>query len=152
MKQKPETLGREEFVLLVLGLTNGAELSPVQLQKLFFLLDKNIGSSIGGPFFNFKPYHYGPFDKSLYQVIDKLAADGLVEITDEQPSSPRSFKITSVGIKKGKAELKRWQLPKEFVKYISSIAVFVTTLSFRDLILAIYNEYPEMKEKSIFAG
>lgn len=143
-------MNKEEIVLLVLSSSNGGSYSPVQIQKLFFLIDKNLGKKIGGPHFDFRPYHYGPFDKNLYFVINELERKKLIEIIPEQINRPRSFKLTSTGQAYGIGLLNK--LKQNYKDYISKVDSFVRETSFQDLVLAIYKEYPEMKEKSIFAG
>ncbi len=38
----------------------GAAFDPIRVQKLLFLIDREVTERIGGPFFHFRPYHYGP--------------------------------------------------------------------------------------------
>jgi hypothetical protein len=75
---------RQEFMLAVLAAGNGEAHTPVQAQKLFFLLDRTVPAGIGGPWFNFQPHDYGPFDKAVYEDLRALAAKGLVAITSPQ--------------------------------------------------------------------
>ena len=66
----------DRYVLAVLSTAGGAEWTPVQLQKIFFLLDQTIGPALGGPKFNFEPYDYGPFDAEVYRRVEALQATG----------------------------------------------------------------------------
>src|SRR5882672_9526381 len=62
--------------ILLAGLAAGGEnvtYTPVQVQKLFFLLDREASTALGGPFFHFVPYDYGPFDQAVYAGLDDLA-------------------------------------------------------------------------------
>ena len=56
---------RKEVVLAALAPAKHAPHSPVQVQKLIFLIDRNIPREVGGPHFDFQPYNYGPFDKAV---------------------------------------------------------------------------------------
>jgi len=58
-----------------------ASFSPVQVQKLFFLLDREIPEFVGGPHFDFEPYDFGPFGREVYGVFDGLELCGLSEKT-----------------------------------------------------------------------
>src|SRR5690242_5263796 len=62
--------------IMLAALASGAheEFSPVQLQKMMFLIDRNIGPALGGPFFDFKPYDYGPFDVGVYNQFAIISA------------------------------------------------------------------------------
>lgn len=66
-------MDREDLVLACLAPAKGALHSPVQVQKMFFLIDRNISEDIEGPLFDFHPYDYGPFDKAVYETLEKLA-------------------------------------------------------------------------------
>ena len=83
--------------VLLLGLSGGHRFSPVQVQKLFFLIDKNAGVQIGGPFFNFVPYAYGPFDKTVYTELKLLADSGLIEISYNSRPSQRYYQLSQAG-------------------------------------------------------
>ena len=41
----------------------GTKFDPLRAQKLLFLIDQVVSERIGGPFFDFRPYLYGPFDQ-----------------------------------------------------------------------------------------
>ena len=71
---------KREVVLAALAPAQGKQHSPVQVQKLLFLLDREASELLGGPHFNFVPYNYGPFDKEVYQVLNELDFNELVTI------------------------------------------------------------------------
>ena len=73
-----------------------AELSPVQAQKLFFLIDQNASHLCGGPHFHFTPYDYGPFDSSVYSELDALSLKGDVEIV--RSARYRTYRLTPKGL------------------------------------------------------
>ena len=60
-------LSRENLVLAAFASAGGRRHTPVQAQKLLFLLDREV-PSLGTPF-KFIPYHYGPFDPEVYDVL-----------------------------------------------------------------------------------
>ena len=67
------SLGQTDIILAALAASRGAAHSPVQMQKLLFLLDKRLANELGGPHFNFIPHHYGPFDRTIYDLLEQLA-------------------------------------------------------------------------------
>ena len=120
--------------------------SPVQVQKLFFLLDKNIPKLINGPHFDFQPYNYGPFDEAVYRVIEELTQEGLAEII---PANSRLYyRLTNEGQKEGEKIFN--SLTSSAQKYLSEVSNFVLSLSFSSLVSAIYKAYPEMRKNSVF--
>jgi DNA-binding PadR family transcriptional regulator len=139
---------KQDFVLAVLSQTEGASYSPVQLQKLFFLIDRNIGDEIGGPYFNFTPYHYGPFDKNLYRILDNLISQNLVFVREEGFNKIRKYGLTAEGQRQGK--LIEDKILPIYLPYVKDLENFVLKLSFEELIQSIYKAYPDMKVNSIF--
>ena len=59
-------MNRRDAVLAMLGACEGSRFSPAQLQKALFLITKNAGETLDSArVFDFTPYDYGPFDKSV---------------------------------------------------------------------------------------
>lgn len=139
-------MDRESFVLAALAPSKGQPYSPVQVQKLFFLLDKNIPERIGGPQFNFQPYNYGPFDSLVYATLERLSITGLVAISTD--TQWRSYQLTPSGQEKGEVLLETF--PSTVKSYIKSVSHFVRSVSFTELVTAIYKAYPEMRANSVF--
>ncbi len=129
---------RTNLVLATLASVEGASFSPVQVQKLFFLIDKNIAVLIGGPHFNFEPYSYGPFDKGVYEELERLNAVGLVDI--DTTGHVKAFRLTVKGQAQGMANLN--QMAERAAKYVKEAATFVLSLPFSKLVTAIYRAYP----------
>ena len=117
----------------------------MQVQKLLFLLDREASELLDGPHFTFTPYNYGPFDKAVYQVLDKLDFNELVTIRSD--SWRRTYALTPEGQKEGARIL--CELPRAAQDYIRSASAFVLKLNFSQLVSAIYKAYPDMRENSI---
>ena len=141
---------KEEIILAVLAAAEGAVHTPVQIQKLLFLIDKKIPNLINGPYFNFKPYSYGPFDIEIYNLLEELAQEEDAEIISNSNLRWAKYRLTINGQKKGEKILNT--LNKEAGEYIKTLSFFVRNLSFAELVSTIYKEFPEMKENSIFEG
>jgi len=141
---------REELVITALAASNGAIHTPVQMQKLLFLIDKKIPESFGGPHFHFTPYAYGPFDSQVYGSLDVLANSGLVDVLSEPHLRWKKYKLAEMGLEKGKELLSSLHPPIQ--AYLRELSSFVRGLSFEELVSSIYREYPEMKVNSIFRG
>lgn len=140
-------MDRKEIVLAGLSTGDCDLFTPVQVQKLFFLIDKNISGEINGKqFFNFEPYNYGPFDKEVYFTLNDLAKDGYIEMISQ--GSWTSYKLSSEGLTEGIRIFKT--LPLKAQEYMKSVSQIIKTLSFSQLVSAIYKTYPEMKANSVF--
>ncbi|MFQ5443318.1 MAG: hypothetical protein ACE5EK_01755 [Nitrospinales bacterium] len=140
-------MDKKQFVLAALAPANGAVHTPVQVQKLLFILQEEIPEKIGGVHFNFEPYDYGPFDSEVYRVLEILSVDGLVEII---PGKWNSYRLTELGQERAKASLDG--LEPQIKTYLQSLSKFVRNLSFPKLVSAIYKNYPGWDENSVFQG
>lgn len=138
---------RPSFVLAALSPAAQQPYSPVQVQKLFFLLDRNLPEEFGTPFFNFEPYNYGPFDHQVYNDLEELDKQELIEI--DRRGQWRLYRLTPKGLEIGRDSL--GNLPVNIANYIGEISEFVRRLSFSELVSAIYKAYPEMKQNSVFS-
>jgi len=137
-------MNRKEFMQYCLSLQGNTPLSPVQLQKLFFLIDMKLSREVGGPFFHFTPYHYGPFDKEVYEELDNLNSENKVEII--QNNRLRLYKLTE----EGKNTIPISNLNENVKSKVEDIIDYVKTKSFTELISAIYHDYPGMRVNSVF--
>ncbi len=138
---------RQEYILAVLAAGDGDAHTPTQVQKLFFLLDRKVPQQVGGPWFAFEAGGFGPSDPALYEELQALGEQGLVLIVT-QPSYRRTYWLTPAGRKEGLAQLEK--LPPPAAEYIRQLSAWVRKLSFMELLAAICQEFPEMKERAIF--
>ena len=75
------TKNDDDFVLKVFSLIPDVQLSPIQTQKLFFLIAKRLHEVCGREIraFNFVPYYYGPFDHSLSHLLRVYAYHNMLQ-------------------------------------------------------------------------
>jgi hypothetical protein len=140
-------LGRRETVLAALAAGGeNATFSPVQVQKLFFLIDREASHLLGGPHFRFKPYDYGPFDAAVYEHLTLLGFEGAVQVKGSERY--RVYSLTGKGFAEGDHILS--SLPNKTADFLRAAARWVRGLSFQQLVAAIYRDYPDMKVNSIF--
>lgn len=142
-------MNRKELLLAALAAGGeNANFTPVQVQKLFFLIDREASHLVGGPHFNFAPYDYGPFDRAVYDGLDALSREGRARI--ENTGRYRVYSLSQAGFREGAAQLNK--LAPNIRAYIANVAAWVRQLSFEQLVASIYNRYPEMKANSVFRG
>lgn len=142
-------LNQRQITLAALAAAGeNASFSPVQIQKLFFLIDREASHLVDGPHFKFKPYDYGPFDSAVYDQLAFLDFLGLVSIIGS--GRYRVYGLTESGFAEGRSVLDA--LPSQTVDFLSAAARWVRGLSFQQLVAAIYRDYPDMKVNSIFRG
>ena len=139
-------MNRNQIVLTAMAAGgHRASFDPVQMQKYLFLIDREIPHWVGGPHFRFQPYDYGPFDKDVYSVLDSLAQKNCVNIDDT--NRYHRYSLTDSGLERGSARLD--SLPEPIVRYLIRVARWVRCLTFRQLLTAIYQRYPDMAVKSV---
>jgi uncharacterized protein len=137
---------RDELVLAAMAPGGGYRYTPVQVQKLLFLIDRQIPERVDGPHFHFVPYHYGPFDGGVYHELDLLSARGLATI--DPTSTPRTFTLTPDGVAAGNRAL--GLLAAATQDFFIRTSAFVRAQSFSSLVSAIYKAFPEMRQNSVF--
>src|SRR5215212_2792163 len=94
----------EELILAAMAPTGGRAHTPVQMQKLLFIIDENAAARLNGPHFRFEPYHYGPFDKAVYDTLDDLSRKGFVDIAFGS-GNWREYSLTPQGQSRGQGVL-----------------------------------------------
>jgi hypothetical protein len=144
-------MDRREVLLAVLAAGRGRQFSPVQIQKAIFLINKNLPHlTHGGPSYNFLPYNYGPFDRSVYIEAETLRDEGQATIALADNGRWSTYAASERGVEQGGLILNR--MHQKSRKYVESVVEWVLAQSFGSLVKAIYDEYPEMRENSIFQG
>jgi len=134
--------------MLAIGSAKGRGLSPVQLQKVLFLLGKELPTVVGTDFYHFQPYNYGPFDKAVYQDAEGLSYAGYVSIA----SSGRITEYSATPEGSDYAEQIRARAPRLGTEYLTKIVEWAQSLTFSELVRAIYNKYPQYRVNSVFQG
>jgi len=76
-------LKRQKTILYMLRRA-GRPVSRMELTKWAFLVAHETPSRGGASFYQFLPYHYGPFSFCLYREAEKLVSNGLLAAPDEK--------------------------------------------------------------------
>ena len=142
-------LSRDQITLVVLSLADGGTFTPVQIQKALFLASDKVPDAFEhNSHYDFQPYDYGPFDARVYSDAQGLEIRGLAQINQQPGSRWRTYAASPAGIAEGRrlAGL----LSREQREVLERIAHLVRSLSFNDLVSAIYRAYPHMRERSVF--
>jgi uncharacterized protein len=141
---------RREWALLATAAAEGDPLSAVQLQKVLFLIGKDLGEHTGGGYYDFRPFHYGPYDAAVYADADRLDAEGLLAVSPSHQGRWNEYRATPQGIEL--AQQLFGTLPASAVDRIKALVAWARRLSFEDLLGAVYTKYPEMRVNSVFRG
>ncbi len=137
---------RSDAVLMAMATCRrGTLFEPVRIQKLLFLIDREIPEAVDGPHFRFRPYRYGPFDPAVFRELDSLGRSGHVAVATG--ANHRAWSLTRSGLERGTASLARLQV--EVRDYLRELARWVLALSFGRLLAAVYHRYPETATESV---
>ena len=138
---------REDWLLLVVA-AGDKPLTPVQLQKTLFLIGQEGLPDTSNSYYDFTPYHFGPFDSAIYQDADRLDAEGLVVRHRSAVGTWTDTAVTGSG--RYRASALEEKLPKPTVSYIHRLVEWAQKLSFRELVGAVYRKHPEFRANSVF--
>lgn len=139
---------REWLLLLLstepLSADGPEELDPIRIQKAMFLLSQR-GPARG--LYAFRPYNWGPFSRAVYDDLDSLQEQGLLEARSVPGRSWRMFRTTAAGDERA-AQIAR-RLEPQHIEWLARTREFVTQRSFVRLLHDIYREYPQYSGRSL---
>jgi hypothetical protein len=142
-------LQREQVTLVILSLADGQSFTPVQIQKALFLAsDKVPNAFLTFSRYHFQAYDYGPFDRQVYADAEILERNGLVQIDQQTGSRWRTYAASPTGVATGRHLAEN--LDPDDRTVLKRIVNLVRSLSFNDLVSAIYRAYPDMRARSVF--
>jgi|SRR5215213_531235 len=142
---------RRYWPLLVIDDAGPTGLSPVQLQKVLFLIGQNLANEVGKSYYKFVPYNYGPFDQRVYSDADILIRAGLVQSVQVAGRNWAYYTVTPEG--HGVAyHARNTEVSPKMSGYITKVVKWAQSLSFAQLLSAIYKAYPQYKAKSVFVA
>jgi uncharacterized protein YwgA len=126
------------------GKTPG-NLDRARVQKALFILGRELTLP---EFYEFHPYHYGPFAREVYDDAEGLIARGLIQ---EIPVPNQRYTVY-IPTAQGVVEARRVsaEIPRGTQEFLLKVRAWVQSLDFNTLVKAIYAKWPEMRENSIF--
>ncbi len=140
-------LERIDILLQIIVAAQGDPISPVQLQKVAFLVGQECPNDVPSDYYKFVPYDYGPFCSEIYQDVEELERQGYVTIAPNLHGTRKEYRAT---FRSSDADFSG--IPEPVEEYITRAVDWAKRLSFRELVSAIYQEYPEYGVNSIFSG
>jgi uncharacterized protein YwgA len=141
-------MDKESITLLVIAANPNGGLSPVQLQKSLFIVGKSGLDELPADYYEFFPYNYGPFTSEVYSITDTLEAKGLVRKVIASGENFYRYTLTPEG-QNNASEVQKGS-PSLLCEYIKAAVQWVCSLSFDELLRAIYAKYPDYAINSVF--
>lgn len=140
-------LGRIDVLLRIITSAEGDPLSPVQLQKVAFLIGEECRDYVPPDYYEFVAYDYGPFCADIYKDTEKLQQEGLITIDLNSEGRWKEYRA-AFRSRNHDASL----IPPPLADYINRVVDWAMSLSFRELVSTIYHLYPDYARNSIFRG
>jgi hypothetical protein len=140
---------RADWPLLALDTAEDGVLTPVQMQKALFLLEKQAHDLIPTDFYSFAAYNYGPFSSQIYDDLNEHAREGRIVFNQTPGRSWSSYLITPVG--ELRATMVTSEIDIDLLNYLDDLVIWVKSLRFSELVGAVYKAYPDYAKNSIFS-
>ena len=139
--------------LTLLAFLHGAgkeELDPVRIMKGLFLVAQEVPAEwlATEDRYQFEPYNYGPYAPTIYDDLKVLTGLGYILPTQRPGITWSYYSLTAQG--QQVLEVGRGQLHQGLIRYLDQVRQFVTRLSFRALLDAVYDRYPAFAVNSVF--
>ena len=150
MKTIPELTPRQQTLLVFLNHKGSQELDPIRIMKGLFLFAQQAPTDWvpRDARYEFEPYDYGPCSFQIYADLDQLRQSGYVTASQVPGRSWKYYSLTAEGRKIAQRVIKG--MNTHAVTYLQTLRDFVTKISFRQLLTAVYRRYPEYAVNSVF--
>jgi uncharacterized protein YwgA len=162
--QLSKKMRADRVLTLALLYTAGGEIEGrTRFQKLAFLADQQLEDFDIDPY-EFIPYDYGPFDSDLYDNLEWLESEGLVESSESRTfggDKRYDYRLT----KKGKVGFEQnvptsdnktlgdlsesQQKLKKIYEVANDVVEEYNEIPISNLLRRIYDEYPRYAENSV---
>ena len=118
-------------VLLYMLHRSGSSASRLQMMKWSFLLREESPGRGGSAFYQFLPYHYGPFSFCLYREASSMERHALIKASDNN-----CWRLTQEGKQHATA------LPADLREEVDTILNRYGTDSIQNILAYVYERYP----------
>ena len=138
-----KTPSRERVLIAIVAAAGDTGLDRGQLQKSVFLVGQEFDEKLPSDFYQFAPYMYGPFTQDVYSDVERLSDGRMVEtLTGKRGRvAYRLAPDASAGL---------GSLPDDLEAGVGRIVEWVKSMTFNELVRAIYYLYPEQQRASVF--
>lgn len=136
------------------GRHNQPVYGKTRLMKACFLMDRKLEEKFDVETgFKFEPHRYGPFDKGVYDAVDYLRSEDLLDVTEPEEHDDDydliKYHLTSQGEVEAEQEYNEISIKQqELIKWVKNEHALK---KLGKLITYVYNEYPKMTEESELA-
>jgi hypothetical protein len=139
--------------LIVLAAYEGAPdgLDPVRLQQSLFLFSRCPGVPARSKY-AFEPGVYGPISDELYEDIDRLVVERLLEPVQVKGAHWSLYKPIDATFERAREILRQADVDDlaDATRQLAEIKQYVSSVGFGELLERVYAEHPEFAANSVF--
>jgi uncharacterized protein YwgA len=146
----PLPLTKTQAIQLLFFLGADRELDPIRIMKGLFLFNMKARPHwlSQEARYTFEPYSYGPYSSQLTSDLRSLSLKGYLQSSQAQGQSWSYYRLTDKG--RIAARQHEPQINPRAVAYLHTLREYVSELSFKALLNAVYAMYPQYAVKSVF--
>jgi len=136
---------RTDLLLKIITAAEGEPVTPVQLQKIAFLVRMEFPDELPADYYRFQPYDYGPFCVTVYRDAEQLEREGLVTIRVNPRGGWKEYMASYTAAQKDLSVV-----PHHIQDFIDAKVKWAREVGFQELVRTIYVEFPQFKINSVF--
>jgi len=129
---------------LLLSITDRME--PIQIQKTLFKFAME-SDAPNEEKYDFVPYNWGPCSFDIYPDLERLRAEGLIEL-EASGRGWDAYKPTTQGLEQ--MDKLRQTASANVLLEIDAAREYVRSRGFKKLLSDVYKQYPDFATKSLF--
>ena len=138
---------RTDLLLKIITAANGEPVTPLQLQKIAFLVGMEFQDELPPNYYQFQPYDYGPFCVAVYRDAEFLEREGLITIRRNPRGGWKEYFALYAAAAKD-----LHVIPQNIQEFVDTKVQWAREVGFQEVVRTIYMEYPQFKVNSVFQG
>ena len=136
---------RTDLLLKIIVAANGEPVTPVQLQKIAFLVGMQFPDELPPDYYQFQPYDYGPFCVTIYRDAELLEREGLITIRRHPRGGWKEYMASYTA-----AATDLRVIPHHIRDFIDDKVKWAREVGFQEIVRTIYVDFPQYKVNSVF--
>lgn len=145
-------LARSDWLILLAAFEGAPEgLDPVRLQQSLFLFSRCPGVPPRSKY-AFEPGVYGPVSDDLYEDLDRLAGERMLEPVPVKGAHWSLYKPIDSTFERARRILRQAEADDlvDATRQLAEIKQYVSRVGFGELLERVYTEHPEFAAASVF--
>jgi hypothetical protein len=147
-----EMIARREWLILLAALEGAPDgLDPVRLQQSMFMFSRCPGVPLSSKY-AFEPGVYGAISDELYDDLDRLVGERLLDAVPEKGAHWSLYKPSEATFERARRILRRAEADDlvDATRQLAEIKQYVSSADFGELLGRVYAEHPEFAVNSVF--